>query len=456
LQLKERFVPDATVQRPKRHRIWWGLCAAVVLLIVAMLPWEWSFIDDSALIGHLRWNMNAYGHFGGIAATIRNAAEWDLTTWGLFRPSYWLYQGVFYLLPVGPAHAVRVAMLALAVAGPIVEQLRRVESERGPAAIWCGAALLANGALWAGLWYPSLQELSGAAFIGLGLLAGAGRPGRLVACWTVAAWFKSPLAWALLALGLLLLRRRPAAGIVATLLGLGTLGAAAALARSGSYVAQNLTYGPHELAANLAKLAAAAGAAALVVLVGAMWLGATVAQAGAVPLALLAGGVGYAATLAPWRVGGYYPGPAVYLVTAGVLLLLTRFAAAERRRARAAAAGSALSAAVLLVSPVGDGIRSVVNTVQLRDCVLRLPSDASIGFDAGEGAIRLEQIAKAHDPGWRGRIATVEPGKATGWRQGKTVRDLGWYIRSGQQDLAERFDGPIVCHSITATVHRAG
>jgi len=487
-----------TPPRGRRRRPGAGLLGAVVLALagIAALPWEWSFIDDTALLGHLHRNQAAHGSLVGVLTTIRGAAAWDVTDWGLFRPAYWVYQGVFYLLPVGPAHAARVGMLGLAVAGPVVALLRQVRAAPGTrvaVAAWASIALLANGPLWTGLWYPSLQELSGAACVGLGLLAGVRRPWWLVTCWALAAWFKAPLAWLLVAFGVSVLlrttfgratpsaassadgpsggssadgpsggepsgRRITAAAAAAGLLGLGTLAAAAVLAGQGSYASGYLDdAGPYRLAANVSVLAGAAGAPALVLLAGFVLLGVAARAPGVadpVPLVLLAGGAGYAATLLPWGVGGYYAGPPVYLVTAGVLLLVTPGGAVPVRRLVGGVVVAGLLAGVLVASPVSDGVRSVVNTVQLRDCVARLPVTASVGFDAAEGAIRLEQIVRERRPGWRGTIARVAPGQPRGWRQGRVITHFDYYIQTGRRRVAAPLDGPVVCRAALAVVRR--
>src|SRR5690348_13682189 len=113
-------LPLRPVRRAWRPRARWLVLAglAVVLAVTAALPWEWSFIDDGALLTALHAQQQAHGALLGIPADIYQMYRVDLT-WGLFRPSYWVYAGTFYLLPVGLAHAVRLAMVVAALGGPL-------------------------------------------------------------------------------------------------------------------------------------------------------------------------------------------------------------------------------------------------------------------------------------------------------------------------------------------------
>jgi hypothetical protein len=438
-----------------RHRRWWWLAAAgaavVGFVLVSLLPWEWSFIDDGQLIGNLHAATHHYGTPAGIAVTVYHAYQFD-AWWGLFRPAYWLWQAVFYLLPVGPAHAVRVAMLGCAVAGPVVALGRRWTGRyRRAAMAWCAAAVLVDGGIWFGLWYPSLQELDGLAFVGLGLAAGRRHPWLRLAGFLTAAWFKAPFGWLLLSYGVLLLvvERRWRYGVPATVLGAGTVATATLMARSGSYTGEMVFTAGHLLSSAMG-LAYAAGPAALVVLVGALGLGVQLRRDArdAVPLALLLGGLGYAANLLPWHVGGYYPAPAVYLATVGTALLLTASpvpAARARTATVVTLVSTAVLAAVLLVSPLEQGVGTVVDTVQLRDCVLRLPPGAVIGFNAGEGDLRLAQIVTMHDPSWHGRITWVDVDHPSPYLQ--------YYVNPQGSAAPAKLLGTPVCDTHSYVVH---
>src|SRR6266511_671970 len=95
---------------PARRRRWirgaWvaaGLAGLAGLVAVAALPWEWSFIDDTGGREILHEQQDRHGTAAGVWHAVEVWYLLDLT-WGLFRPSWWLYAGVLYLLPVGPAH----------------------------------------------------------------------------------------------------------------------------------------------------------------------------------------------------------------------------------------------------------------------------------------------------------------------------------------------------------------
>ena len=137
------------------------LILAAVLLVVGwlLLPWEWSLIDDGQALGHVR------------TIGVRQTAElyrFTDSSWGLFRPMFWLYMGTFYLLPVKIAFTVRMLMLAVAVAVPAWLVWHRTGSRWLVA--WAALLLAGNPSLLRNLAYPSLQEGPGVALVALGLL----------------------------------------------------------------------------------------------------------------------------------------------------------------------------------------------------------------------------------------------------------------------------------------------
>src|SRR5204863_2081758 len=139
------------------------------------------------------------------------------------------------------------------------------------AVVWMGAVLAADPSLYRGVWYLSLQELSGVCFVGLGLTSR--RPGWRLAAFVTAAWFKAPFAWLLVGYGALLLVRRTGrwwgAAFVAS--GAVTLAAATVFARSGSYTA-GLGYGADRLLTDARTAGIELTPVALVVLAGAVAL----------------------------------------------------------------------------------------------------------------------------------------------------------------------------------------
>jgi len=444
---------------PARRRRWirvaWvvaGLAGLAGLVAVAALPWEWSFIDDTGGREILHEQQDRHGTAAGVWHAVEVWYRLDLT-WGLFRPSWWLYAGVFYLLPVGPAHAARVLMLALAVAGPLLLAARAGRGPTRPVLIWCAAALAANVSVYRGLWYVSLQELSGLCFVGLGLLARRRQAPR-IATFLVAAWFKAPFAWLLVGYGTVLLLRRGTRwwGALCVALGAGTLVAAVRFARTGSYTAGfGLDAGR---VADAAQTAAVQFAPLGVVLVaGALALRVRVPrwpwQGDPTGPALLLGGLGYLANLLPWQTGVHYASPYLYLIGAGTVLTLAPGARPAPRWWTAA--GLAVAVAVGLVGLLAGAryvYRNAATTTGLRDCVLALPDGAVVGYNRPEAWDRLNAIIRYHRPDTRTRIALIPNG----------VQDPGldyyiWQRDYGPGTPALR-GGPVICRTPLATVYR--
>jgi hypothetical protein len=442
-------VPPATAgSRTARHR-WrrpaWLAAGAAALAGVAALPWEWSFIDDTGALEILHGQQDLYGTVRGIPHAAIGWYQLDLD-WGLFRPAWWLYGAAFYVLPPGPAHAARVLMLALAVAGPLVLVARAGRA----ALVWAGAALAADVSLYRGLWYPSLQELSGLCFVGLGLLARR-RQGPRILCFLLAAWFKTPFAWLLLAYGALLLARRGTRwwGAVCVALGAGTVVAAVDFARTGSYTAGlafdtgHLLDNARTAAGQLAPLAVVLVAGALALRVRPRW------PADPTGPALVLGGLGYLANLLPWYTGVHYASPYLYLIGAGAVLTLAPTARPAPRWWTAVGLAAAVAVGLVAVFAGGRYIyRNAATTTGLRDCVLGLPDGSVVGYNRPEAWNRLNAIVRYHRPQARTRAALVP--------NGATVADLDYYIwepEYGPGSPALR-TGPVVCRTPLATVFR--
>jgi hypothetical protein len=423
----------------------------------AFLPWEWSFIDDGGQLTRLHSNLAAHGPVAGVLRDILAMYRTDLS-WGLFRPAFWVFGGTFYLLPVGVAHVVRIAMLLCAFAGPLVIVGRTLTGRSRPMmVIWGGAALAASGSIYMGIWYPSLQELSGLAFVGLGLLAGR-HPWVRVLCWLVAAWFKAPFSWLLIAQGVVLCRRRQtrALGVLAVLLGVGTLLATAYLIRTGTYTAA-LSLAPGRIRGNL-RAGVGALAAPLVVLVAGLLALRPRIDVTAEPTArvLLAGGAGYLASLLAWKTDTYYASPYVYLLTVGALMAVRGVGLVSRARLVAALVVPVLLAGFAAADAAEAGWKRLTTVTGLRDCVLGLPDGVAVGFNRHEAWERLDYIVREHRPGWRGRIALVDPGLTTGFTYAGAVRRLDYYIYQPGSGAAapSLVSGPVVCHTPDATVYR--
>jgi hypothetical protein len=411
------------------------LVGGLVLLVgYALLPWEWSFIDDTGALAIL------HGH--GVPGAVRVWYRMDLD-WGLFRPAWWLYGGTFYLLPAGAAHAVRLAMLGVAVAGPVL-LVPRVR----PVLLWASAVAAANVSLYRGLWYVSLQELSGLCFVGLGLLARR-RLWVRVLCFLVAAWFKAPFAWLLVGYGAVLLVRRATRwwGALCLALGAVTLGAAVDFARSGTYTV-GLRFGADSMMNNARTAAIVLAPVAVVLVAGAL---ATRARPAWDPLGagLVLGGVGYLANLLPWQTGLHYASPYVYLIGVGGLLLLRPGATPARPR-WLAPTGLAVAVTVALLAVLAGGryvYRNAATTTGLRDCVLGLPDGSSVGYNRVEAWDRLNAIIRYHRPETRTTVVLIPNGAAG--------PGLGYYIWEPDYGPGTpSLRGQVVCRTPLATVYR--
>jgi hypothetical protein len=236
-----------------------------------------------------------------------------------------------------------------------------------------------------------------------------------------------------------------------------------------------MVFDTDHLISSATSLAYACGPAALVVLVGAIGLGGPArsrpaSEAGgsvgtggwrhrggdALPAALVLGGLGYAGNLLPWHVGGYYPAPAVYLLTAGAVLMVANRAgrspvavAPAEARGQVAVAVTLVSTAVLtatlLISPLKGGWDTMRDVSGLRDCVLRLPAGAVVGFNGGEGDLRLTQIVTMHRPSWHGRIVWVDLDHPSRW--------VRYYVQPRGTAAPAALLGKAVCGTPSYVVH---
>jgi hypothetical protein len=87
----------------------------------------------------------------------------------------------------------------------------------------------------------------------------------------------------------------------------------------------------------------------------------------------------------------------------------------------------------------------MVDVVQLRDCVRRLPPGAVIGFNGGEGDLRLAQIVTMHEPSWHGRIVWVDLAHPS--------RALQYYVNPQGSAAPARLLGTPVCDTHSYVVH---
>jgi hypothetical protein len=331
--------------------------------------------------------------------------------WGLFRPAYWAYPPFVYGSSAALGHVIRLAMLSVALVGPLVA-LRR----EGASTVTLSMAgmLLVGGSYWLdqGLFFLSLQELSGAAFIGLGLIFR--RTGPRLLMWTIAAWFKAPFAWILIGEGLALWRRgERRAAIVSLAVGSGTLALATLMARNGSYTSNYAldVAAIYRMVGNADKLIEIWTGIILVSLV--WWLIATGTPLRPRSDTFVFGfaWLWYTLQMLPWGVTGHYMGAINYLLALFLASLLVNPLGLSRRRNLVALFVPTVIAGGILFTVVHQGLALNATLIGLRDCLVSQGSVRAVapaGFGS-EGVVRLEQITVLQHPSWSGSIRLIGP-----------------------------------------------
>ena len=456
---------DADVKTDNRSRFqrlnpWWiaaGVCV-VVLVLWMLLPWEWSTIDDAGFATNVPDKFAEHGIMGGIASQTSGMFQSDIG-WGLFRPSYWVFPAFFYWLPIGVAHSIRLLMVFAAIAGPLV-YLRRRGATR-PTLI-AAAVLLISGcsALYVGLTFLSLQELSGAAFVGLGLAFRRSLPRLLI--WTIAAWFKAPFAWLLIGYAIPLWRRgERRMALLSFSVGLGTLAIAAYMARNGEYT--NRFYRSTAGLINDALLGNGPRLfelpTILIITSFAWWwiVSRSPLRKDAEALGFAVALIGYSLNLLPWSTSGYYMGPVLFLLALFLSSLLGEPRAMPSWRLIIALLIPIIVAIKLVSGAISQGVEANTAITGTRDCLLRL-GEAPQALMSGstyyvatlEGADRLGQIMNLRVPGWGGSVQYIEPGQPIP----KPAPD--YYVWIGSPAVAPDAPSKVICQSGPATVYRLG
>lgn len=439
---------------PLRRTVLWRLAptagAAVVLAWMAV-PWAWSTIDDPGHALALRSSVEALGPLEGTWTRFREMFYIDLE-WGLFRPVYWLYAAAFYWLPSSLAHGLRLLMLVVAVVGPAV-YFARTSRDRDRRIFTVLLVVAGCSTVTLGLFFVSLQELSGVAFVGIGLLA-RGRLPRILA-WTAAAWFKVPFAWLLVGYSLVLWRqgaRRDA--IVSAGAGFGSLAMAVVMARNGSYTA-DYALNPIVMWENIPKLLEYRNAYLLVMFI---WWAALAGRRLNVSNDTLLFGTalaGYTLQMLPWGVTAYYGGPISYFLALTLVTLVGEGVAQPRWR-RVVALAMPVGLAILLMAwPVRQVLQSNTVVRGLSDCLTQLPgSRTALGGDlvyvtsSPEAPIRILENVRLGDPAWPGEMSLYDP---LTWNAEKST--FTHFAAVGPMGIPEGRDGVAVCEAGIATLY---
>lgn len=405
--------PTHPVGRDRDTRLvilaWAAAAVGVAVIAIAwmQIAWAWSPVDDAGHAVALNALMDEHGVVQGMALYVQQMFNIDLE-WGLFRPSYWVYPSVFYLLSPPAAHLVRLAMIIVALTGPILH-FRRA-GYRGSRLVMVILLLLASASsLYIGLFLVSLQELSALAFIGLGL-AFPNRWFRLV-MWTVAAWFKAPFSWLLIGQAIADWRRGRRRLAVANLaVGVLTLGLAVIMARQGSYTAK-YGFDPFGIWANLQRLIEPMNALLLVAVV--WWLAVTQSRVRRSPDTIIfgIGFAGYTAQMLPWGVTAYYMGPISFLLGLTLASLLGKVRDQRAIVPLVALIVPALVAVILTTIPLLQGFRINGAMAGLQQCLQSRPGTSSVlqgnviyVTTSEEAPIRLVQGLQLADPAWTGSV----------------------------------------------------
>lgn len=386
-----------------------GAALALLGLIWLLIDWEWSTVDDPGQVILLAREIHASGWLGGMTSRAGQLMNGDLGG-GIFRPAAWVYPVLVYQLPVEWAHLVRLAMVVLAVLGPIAYYRRG----GAPTRFLVFASILMVGAastLYQGLFLISIQELGGAAFIGLGLLL----PwrGTRIAAWFIAALFKPPFAWFLVAYAVYLwVRRRRGEALISGALGIGILAISTLIATS-SGVTQSYPLDPLNPALwnQVAKLIEPMNALLLVSVI--WWAVASGARLRLSQETLLFGlaWLAYTAQMLPWGISAYYMGPISYTLGLLLLSLVDWDTTVSRARLAVAYLLPAILSAWLVRLPLSWGftMNSVVN--ETIDCLAPYPGSSTLMegnllyvTSSPEGPIQIEGRLQREFPGWDGTI----------------------------------------------------
>lgn len=317
-----------------------------------------------------------------------------------------------YWMPIDAVHVIRLLMFGGAVAGPLFLLQRRGLDRR--TLVMAGLVIVSAGSLLTnGLFFLSLQELSGAAFVGMGLAARS--HWWRIGLWVVAAWFKSPFSWLLLGEAVVQWRRgKRLQASVSTGFGLGTLVLGSLFARSGNYTAK---YGldPWRILTNAANLVEVWTALILVAVLWWLVVTQTSLRFTDLSLVLLIGFAGYTAQMLPWAVSGYYMGPIIYLLGLFLASLLTNPARMPLWRNFLAFSAPIVIALYVLYLPLSQGFKMNAILGDITACLTAEgPGDFTIsGFvdyvTTEEGVLRMAQNAQIDDPLWNGTVTLMDP-----------------------------------------------
>jgi len=427
----------------------WFTVAAIsfiLLAIWALVPWQWSSVDDPGQALAMRELIAANGFVGAIVERVGQLALGDYEG-GVFRPLAWIYPPLLYWMPVVPAHVVRLIMVMLIIIGPLV-YFRRSGATPARLMVTLFILLIAAASLYQGLILLSVQEVGGMALISLGLLFRRSTP-RLIA-WILAAWFKGPFVWILFGYAFVLWRAgRKKLALTSGVVGLFTLAINVWWSTSGTYTSR---YQVNPLDPELWNSASRLlepfnGAILLAVL---WWI--VVTQTGPrirhdFPI-FAAAAVGYYVQMIPWGFTAYYMGPISFLMGLLLASLLSDPPGGLRLwRILTALAVPLLLAAWILKGSITWVFQTNEILRQASQCLAEYPESSTrvVGdwlylTSSDEGPFRLGQNIQLLHPEWTGEIF-LDTSVGHELRGPKT--ELVLVVDGAQYDLED--DATVVC-----------
>ena len=436
---------------PRAAKVATAAVVSGLVIIWLLIDWEWSTVDDPGQVILLAREIQASGWLNGMVQRSSVLMNGDIGG-GIFRPAAWVYPVLVYQLPVEWAHVVRLVMVLVAIAGPVAFYRRGGAS---PQFTFFALILMigASSTLYEGLFLISIQELGGAAFIGLGLLL-PWRSTRIVA-FLLAALFKPPFAWFLVAYGLYLwFQRRKPEAVLSGALGIGVLAVSTLIATS-SGVTESYPLDPLNPALwnQVAKLIEPMNALLLVSVV--WWAVVSGARLHISKETLFFGfaWLAYTAQMLPWGISAYYMGPISYTFGLLLLSLLDRKITVSRSKLLVGYSLPILLSAWLVRLPLtwGFTMNSVVN--ETIDCLALYPGTKTLMIgnllyvtSSPEGPIQIEGRLQREFPGWDGLIRHTSNADA--------FDDPDFVLAIRGTNPAEIPSAEVVCSGSAVTLYR--
>lgn len=430
-------------------RWFWFTVAAIsfiLLTIWALVPWQWSSVDDPGQALAMRELIASNGPVWAILERVGQLALGDYNG-GVFRPIAWIYPPLLYWMPVGPAHVVRLIMVMLIIIGPLA-YFRRSGATPARLIVTLFILLIAAGSLYQGLILLSVQEVGGMALISLGLLFRRSTP-RLIA-WILAAWFKGPFVWILFGYAFVLWRDgRKKLALTSGVVGLFTLAINVWWSTNGTYTSRyQINPLDPELWNSASRLLEPFNGAILLAVL--WWI--VVTQTGPrirpdFPIFAVAA-VGYYLQMVPWGFTAYYMGPISFFLG----LLLVSLLSDPPRELPLWRVLTALAVPLLLATWILKGSMTWVfqtNEIlrQASQCLAEYPESSTrvVGdwlylTTSDEGPFRLGQNIQFFDPEWTGEIFLD---MSVGHEQSDPKTGLVLVVNGAQYDLEG--GGSVVC-----------